>query len=202
MEFVPRSEKTRQLIIEATAGIFNKKGYAGTSISDLTEATHLTKGSIYGNFRNKEEVALAAFDYNLKLWQSIIRSKIRKASTQKEALIILADIFRSNAKDTLPEGGCPFLNTITEADDTHEELRKRAAAGLLRWKDEIAGMIRKGIDTGEFVPGTDVDKLAFSIIALVEGAILIGSGTQNPAYCDAILSTIKDLIRNIETNSI
>ena len=53
MTFIPRSEKTRQFIIETTASLFNKKGYAGTSMSDLTEATKLTKGSIYGNFERE-----------------------------------------------------------------------------------------------------------------------------------------------------
>jgi TetR/AcrR family transcriptional repressor of nem operon len=37
------------------------KGYSGTSMSDITAATGLTKGSIYGNFENKDEVAIAAF---------------------------------------------------------------------------------------------------------------------------------------------
>ena len=62
-----KAGRTRQFIIETTAGIFNTKGYAGTSMSDITEATGLTKGSIYGNFGNKEDVALAVFDH--KLWQ-------------------------------------------------------------------------------------------------------------------------------------
>ncbi|MDO9376148.1 MAG: TetR/AcrR family transcriptional regulator, partial [Ferruginibacter sp.] len=62
-----KAEKTRNFIVEQTAPIFNKKGYAGTSLTDLTEATGLTKGSIYGNFANKDEVALAAYDYNLSL---------------------------------------------------------------------------------------------------------------------------------------
>ena len=53
-----RSEKTKQLIIEKTASIFNKKGYTGTYLSDLTNATGLTKGSIYGNFKDKIEVAV------------------------------------------------------------------------------------------------------------------------------------------------
>ena len=57
-----KAEKTRQFIIEKTAPIFNKKGFAGTSLSDMTEATGLTKGSIYGNFADKDEVAMAAFD--------------------------------------------------------------------------------------------------------------------------------------------
>jgi TetR/AcrR family transcriptional repressor of nem operon len=59
-----KSDRTRQFIIGSTANLFNMKGYAGTSLSDITGAFGLTKGSIYGNFANKEEVALAVFDYN------------------------------------------------------------------------------------------------------------------------------------------
>ena len=55
------AEKTRQFIIESTAEIFNKKGYAGTSLAHISEATGLTKGSIYGNFANKYEVAKEVF---------------------------------------------------------------------------------------------------------------------------------------------
>jgi len=50
-----KAEQTRQLIVEKTAPIFNVKGYAGTSVSDMTKATGLTKGSVYGNFANKAE---------------------------------------------------------------------------------------------------------------------------------------------------
>jgi len=60
-----KAEKTRQFIIEKTAPIFNKKGYAATSLADITEATGLTKGSIYGNFENKEEVVIEALRYNV-----------------------------------------------------------------------------------------------------------------------------------------
>ena len=55
-----KSEQTKAYIIEKAAPIFNKKGYAGTSLRDMTGATRLTKGSIYGNFANKDEAALAA----------------------------------------------------------------------------------------------------------------------------------------------
>ncbi len=58
-----KAERTKQFIIEQTASIFNKKGYAGTSLQDITAATSLTKGSIYGNFGGKDDVALAVFDY-------------------------------------------------------------------------------------------------------------------------------------------
>ena len=59
-----KSARTRQFIVEKSAPIFNKKGYSGTSLHDLTEATGLTKGGIYGNFENKDEIAAAAFEFN------------------------------------------------------------------------------------------------------------------------------------------
>ena len=59
-----KAERTTAFIIETVAPIFNKHGYIGTSMSDLTEATGLTKGALYGNFENKEALALAAFEYN------------------------------------------------------------------------------------------------------------------------------------------
>ncbi|MGE8424802.1 MAG: TetR/AcrR family transcriptional regulator, partial [Sphingobacterium siyangense] len=59
-----KSENTKQLIIEKTSTVFNVKGYAGTSIKDVMSATGLSKGCVYGNFENKDEIALSVFDYN------------------------------------------------------------------------------------------------------------------------------------------
>ena len=73
---VTKADKTRQFIIEKAASIFNEKGYAGTSLNDLMKATGLTKGSIYGNFENKDEVAVAVFDYNISRVTEYIKSKI------------------------------------------------------------------------------------------------------------------------------
>ena len=46
-----KAEKTKEYIIATSAPIFNKQGYAGTSMSDITKATGLTKGVLYGNFK-------------------------------------------------------------------------------------------------------------------------------------------------------
>ena len=62
-----KAERTTAYIIETVAPVFNKHGYVGTSMSDLTEATNLTKGALYGNFENKEALALAAFEFNRNL---------------------------------------------------------------------------------------------------------------------------------------
>ncbi len=59
-----KGQQTRREIIEKAAPLFNKKGYEGTSLSDLMDVTGLQKGGIYRHFDNKEELAAAAFDYS------------------------------------------------------------------------------------------------------------------------------------------
>jgi TetR/AcrR family transcriptional repressor of nem operon len=198
--FTPRSETTRQFIIETTAGIFNRKGYAGTSLSDLTEATRLTKGSIYGNFDNKEDVALAAFDYNVACRTGIIQDALRNYSSSRDKLLAFITIFGSAGSSAFPAGGCPLLNAGTEADDTHEPLRERVAEQLILWKEDLVGIIQQGIAANEFRADTNANKLALSIIALVEGGTLIGRSTRNPLYLDTILDTIRDLVKTIDVD--
>jgi AcrR family transcriptional regulator len=197
MKFVPRSESTRQFIIETTAGIFNTKGYAGTSMSDLTEATGLTKGSIYGNFENKEEVALAVFDYNAARRNNIIKERLSREETNKDKLMAFALLFSSAENKVFPEGGCPLLNAGTEADDTHEPLRQRVAEEAMASKKELAAIIRKGIAAGEFREDTAVSKTALSLVALMEGGIFMARTARNPALLNTVVETAKDMINNI-----
>ena len=77
-----KSEETRRLIIKKAASIFNQYGYKGTSMAQLTKAINMTKGSIYGNFNNKNEIALAAFEYNV----AKIRNYFRNCSSEKTCL--------------------------------------------------------------------------------------------------------------------
>src|SRR5688500_10214957 len=58
-----KSEDTRAKIIATAALLFNQRGYNGTSIDDIMQATNLKKGGIYNHFSSKEEIALAAFDH-------------------------------------------------------------------------------------------------------------------------------------------
>src|SRR5882757_5312437 len=88
-----KAEQTKAFIIEKVAPIFNMKGYAGTSLTDMTEATGLTKGSIYGNFANKDEVALAVFDYNLLKVRSIMKAEMSKHNSAREQLLACINVY-------------------------------------------------------------------------------------------------------------
>ena len=197
MKFIPRSETTRQFIIEATAEVFNKKGYAATSITDLEKATGLTKGSIYGNFENKDAVALAVFDYNLENKRHLINEQVDECTNYKDKLSTHVLMHYPAAKVPFTPGGCPMQNTAIEADDTNEALRKRAANGLLLWTEDIATIIKNGIAANEFKVDTDATATALHIISLIEGGAMIGKATQNMHYAIQLLDTAKHLIEKI-----
>ena len=192
-----KAERTRNFIIEATAGIFNTKGYAGTSMSDITDATGLTKGSIYGNFENKEEVALAVFDYNCGRVNKIIQQRMQEAHTCYDQLMVYARVYDRFSNNNFPQGGCPILNTAIEADDTHALLKEKAANAVLKWKKTIEDIIKKGVQTGEFKEGTDHTQMAVSIIALIEGGIMIAKVTNSQSSFHKVLHTVEMLIGTI-----
>jgi TetR/AcrR family transcriptional repressor of nem operon len=193
-----KAERTRQFIIETTAGIFNTKGYAGTSLADLTEATGLTKGSIYGNFENKEEVALAVFDYNLSRIKQAIQQHMVQATSNSEKLLVYAVVYGTFIRAPFLPGGCPILNTAIEADDTNNLLKDKAAKAILEWKKSITDVIKAGIKTGEFLETVEPERSALSIIALIEGGIMIARVTNNPTSLDKILKTVELLIDQIK----
>lgn len=189
-----KAERTRQYIIETTAGIFNTKGYAGTSMSDITEATGLTKGSIYGNFENKEDVALAVFDHNYGKLSGDIQKRIKQAKSYHDKLMVYATVYHSFTRGVFPQGGCPILNTAIEADDTNQPLKDRAAKAIVRWNRAIVNLIQGGITTGEFKADIDQKQVALSIIALIEGGIMIAKITDTPSNLDMVLKTVEMLI--------
>lgn len=194
---LPRSERTRQLIIETAAPIFNKKGYAGTSVADLTSATGLTKGSIYGNFKDKNDVAVNAFQYNIDLIFDFFSKELKQAPSTLEKLLAYPRGFRKIYPMILSYGGCPILNTAVEADDTHAVLRKMAVDVLYRWKNNIAGLIQKGIDEGGITPSTDAQATAEVLISLLEGGIVLSKVTGEASYMHNAVDTAEAMIEAI-----
>jgi TetR/AcrR family transcriptional repressor of nem operon len=192
-----KAEKTKQYIVEKTAPIFNTKGYAGTSLNDMINATGLTKGSIYGNFVNKDDVALAAFDFNLKQVDNVIRDEMSKCSTYREKLLVYTKVYENFLEFPFPEGGCPVLNTAVEADDTHPPLRERASEAIINWKNMITKLIQKGIGNNEFRTDVEPEEVALTIIATIEGAIMITKLTGKLNYRRAIMKSVDTMINNL-----
>lgn len=194
-----KAERTRDFIIKNTAQVFNMKGYAGTSLSDLTKATGLTKGSIYGNFENKEEVALAVFDYNCKQIGQTIAAQLNLAETYRDKLMVYAKVYKELivATKVNQNGGCPILNTAIDADDTNALLKEKAATAVQKWKDNLIHLMELGIANKEFKSDINAPQVALSMIALIEGGIMIARVTDDASAMDSILNTVALLINQL-----
>jgi AcrR family transcriptional regulator len=197
MKFVPRSENTRQRIVELTAELINKKGLSGTSVSDLEKATGMTRGSIYGNFPNKDAVALAVFDYNWERKRKLLFDGADNQASYKNKLLSQVLLHHPSAKTPFTPGGCPLLNTVAEADDTNEYLRSKAAVALLSWTKKLTEIIENGIKANEFKANTDSLGTALQIISIVEGASLFFRSTQDMKYVNSLAEAAKKIVDNI-----
>lgn len=193
-----KSERTRQFIVEKTAPVFNAKGYAGTSINDLMNATGLSKGSIYGNFENKDEVALAAFDYNFGKITAYLKSKISTTGNAVDRLLVYPQTFRNFLALPFLQAGCPLLNTSTEADDTHPLLREKAVNALISWKKSIENQVKRGIERKEIKPDINPAEVAVILISMVEGAIMQAKVSGKTTDLKIAMSYLEKLILSLK----
>jgi AcrR family transcriptional regulator len=190
-----KAEKTKQFIIEKTASLFNTKGYMSTSLSDITEATGLTKGSIYGNFDNKNQVALEVYKYNSSLLsKGMARSLGDEFSTMIDKLNAFVNFYRKNWEAVFENGGCPLMNAATEADDTFPSLKKQVTQSFEGWIKKITAVIVQGQKTGEIHTDIDADEYGSLFIMLVEGGILLAKTTEEEKYLHLALDRILFMI--------
>jgi len=189
-----KAEKTREFIIKKSATIFNKKGYAGTSLQDLIKATGLTKGSIYGNFENKDEVATAAFDYNINGVNKRIAEYVVLKTTATEKLIAITEYYRENWKQVFERGGCPLQNASIEADDNLPFLKSHVQNSVKRWVKSIGRIIELGKENGEFRKNISSEDYAYTIITLLEGGIMLGKITNHSKHFMLALDRIVKII--------
>lgn len=178
-----KGKETRQTIIAKAAPLFNTQGYSGSAMSDIMAATGLKKGGIYNHFTGKDELALAAFDYN---W-GILRQRYQEAlvsagDSPRDQLVAAIGVHASFADNAPTPGGCPLLNTAIEHDDGHPALRDRAREAVSFWRDLLAYIVARGIDSGEFVETATPKQVAALIISTIEGGIMMGKLFQEPAY--------------------
>ena len=192
-----RAGRTRQFIIEAVAPIFNKKGYAATSIADLTKATGLTKGGIYGNFANKDEVALACFQYNSSLIADNIVKDVKAQKTYKGKLRAVPAVYRRLYDRVKNNGGCPLVNTAAEAEEMLPELRQMASQMINTWRGTLVHIVSRGQAGGEFDSGVKPGDFAQVIISLIEGGGIMAKATGDDAFFLSALDQVDRLIQDI-----
>ena len=176
-KIMTKGELTRRKIVEAAAPIFNKRGYDGSSLSDLMKATGLKKGGIYRHFSSKEELAAEAFDYTWEVaWNSRLLHVDEKANGIQKLKQLIANFIEH--RSPVP-GGCPILNTAIDADDGNLVLRAHVAKALRSWLSRLQTIVDQARTRGETQPGVDPQAVATLIVASLEGALMMSRIQRN-----------------------
>jgi TetR/AcrR family transcriptional regulator, transcriptional repressor for nem operon len=191
-----KAEETRKYIIERAAPIFNRHGYAGTSMSQLTRAIKMTKGAIYGNFESKDEIALAAFDYNLSEIAKKIGEVVHAKEDACDKLIALANYYLDSFVEISRKGGCPVLNTAVDSDDVHENLKKRVESAIRNWMKTVSRIVVAGVKRDQIRPDVNPEQFASLFVSLIEGGVLLSKTTGDAVH---ISRNVDHLIHLVNT---
>lgn len=188
-----KAERTKQHLIETSSVLFNQQGYAGTSMSDITKASGLTKGAVYGHFADKDALAVACFDFNLHLIQRGILETEQLDAPAPVRLSNLMDAYRKGFPEVHSRGGCAIMNATAESGRHLPLLQARVQTSLNRWKSVLVNILLKGQKEGSIRESVATEPYATGIIAMIEGGILLAKAHQNEQAFYEVIDRLEQL---------
>jgi len=173
----PREFDTETAITQAMR-LFWRKGYEGTSLSDLTEELGVTRPSLYAAFGNKEALFLKALDRYDRETSAFIEPALAAPTVRglAEGLIYGACAFHSEA--TNPPG-CLMVHGALVGGETSATVRRETnhRRGLLR--DRIEERLAVAQADGDLGADADPRALAGYLVAVLRGiAVEAASGVR------------------------
>ena len=190
-----KAERTTKYIIETVAPIFNKHGYIGTSMSHLTDATGLTKGALYGNFENKEALALSAFEYNRNILLAKIDEVLSAEGPALHKIDKLLGFYRQYDVFTMEMGGCPILNIGVDAQNNNTLLAAAAKETIKELEGKIALVLENGVKSGELRIPVPPLQFAKQLYTILSGAVAMGTMTRDRKYLMNTVAYLDQLIK-------
>lgn len=168
-----KAKETRARIISQAASLFNQRGYAGASMSDIMQVTGLKKGGIYNHFNSKDELAIAAFDFAVEQVSQRYLKIFRQHRGAIARLRAVVHTFATAVDEAPVAGGCPLMNTAIDSDDAHPALKERAQQAMADWQGLICRTVHQGRRRGEIRAGVQPDAVATILISTLEGALML-----------------------------
>jgi AcrR family transcriptional regulator len=173
-ERLTREEKkarTRAQLIDAAAAVFARRGYVAASLDEVAEEAGLTKGAVYSNFDNKED-----------LFQAVIEDRLNEPMKNIAEVI---DTSIGTTEEQAMAGARAFVGVVEQEREVfllalemnihvarHPELK---AAFVERYREqmaEVADIITEHANSsGDALP-LPADQMAIAVQALSQGIAL------------------------------
>ncbi len=185
----PKSERTRQRILEAALALFAEKGFAATTMRDIAAAADVSLGLTYRYFARKEDLAVALYEGMSARLQATAAGLYGGTVASRFGVLMQA------AVDHLDRHREPFLAVAARAFDPRDDLGVLGAAtepfreaARTTWETIVAGADDAPRDPAERA------RLADVLYALNLLVVLIWTQDRDPARAatnEAIAATIQ-----------
>jgi TetR/AcrR family transcriptional repressor of nem operon len=177
----------KEQFIEAAIDLICARSYNAVGVQELCDAVGVTKGSFYHYFRSKRDLTLAAID---EIWESYQRNFLKPAF--KSDLPILekfhrlldsvCDYYDSEKKSTGRMAGCKLGNMSLELSTQDEVIRQKLDFVFKEWVMYLNSVLEEAVVSGELPENTDTHASAQSILAYLEGLVLLGKTFNDPSF--------------------
>jgi AcrR family transcriptional regulator len=158
-----KRERTRAALLEAARALIREKGYERTTMEEVAKRAGMTTGSIYGNFKNRDDLFIAL---GQKYWAPVV-PKVAPGATFAEAMRALAKATLAAVHDRAPVAVGRLTGVAFALSNS--ELRARVHE-ITKGSYEIGAEWLRTFDASELPMPADV--LVRVLHALIEGLVM------------------------------
>lgn len=195
-----KGERTRGKILDAAYEAIIRKGFAGTSIDELVEATGITKSGFFYHFRDKGDLARQLLVRFLAEDDAVIDEL--KARSEKlvddplQQFLLFLNLYAEMADDMEAlHPGCLVAAIVYQEQVFDIEVRRLNTEAVIRWRQRFLAWF-EAIDR-KHQPVATIDRLALAdaLSAIVEGSIVLAKALGEPALMGRQLRLFRDMVK-------
>ena len=194
-----KGSQTRRNIVEKSLQLFSVKGYFNTSVSDILNATGLTKGGLYGHFASKEDIWFAVYDEAVRIWKDIVFAGIRSNSDPiKRIEIFIENDINKYLGANVFEGGCFFLNMLVELSGQSASMSNHIMSGFVSLSDLLRSWFEEAAQNNMLRDDLNLDEIANFIVISLNGAAALYISNRDRSILEQTILQLHFYIQNLK----
>jgi AcrR family transcriptional regulator len=187
----------RRKVLDAAYSMFQARGYNGSSMQDLMEATALSGGALHHHFPSKKSLVLAVFTERVA---PVVRETwiepVRAAASLGAGVQLVFEEIIAGVEGRGAVSGCPLNNLALELSLADGEFRAAAAEIFHEWQEALSEKVRDTRGGRGLTKSARAEVAAF-IVSSYSGAMTLAKAEQNSK---PLRSTAQNLKRWLQAN--
>jgi len=181
-------------VIDRAMQIFWEKGYAATSITDITDATGIKRGSLYNAFEGKHDLFLKSIlKYEGQRWRKLL-GQLQNIDDPREAISMLFDRTVQDSLSDPEKKGCLLVNTSLHYSQHEDDVKEIVSEAFKERTAFIEKSIKRGQERGVIPATVEPRPTTRALIAMLVGIRVLGRGAFGKAALQQIADQAKRLI--------